>query len=407
VSFTTFFFSYHSDEVNTFLADPEPYLRWFTARYAPFYNFFSWTPAWEMDSWVPNYESNIGRVMRYVQEIDPWKRLQGAHDTALSSWQDWQSILPSQSPSRTIFDSNIRTSPSGDRCLNPYNRAIIAYEHFWETTDTRWPTWTMPRDATEVRRGLWGGLFANLLPIYSEQEEMPVWRGPAAGAGNGVGEDDVKRAYNWWYSNVDYRRPTFDRLNSLVSASAGQICSGIPGEQYVVYDQDGGNITINLSAASGSYSVLWFDPKTGATQSGAEICGGGSRTLSSPFASDSVLLLKAQTVAPQIVTVIASNPNAREPKKSGEFQINRCESTSASLTVSFSLAGSASNGTDYNAIASSISLPAGAASTRITVTPKDDKIREGDETVVLTLTPNTAYGIGSPNSATVTIADND
>jgi hypothetical protein len=408
VSFTTFFFSYHSDEVSAFLANPQPYPRWFTARYAPFYNFFSWSPAWEMDQHVPSFESNVGSVMRYVRSIDPWQRLQGAHDTALSSWQDWQSILPSQWPSRTIFNSNIRTSPAGASCLNPYNKAIIAYEHFWETTDKRWETsWPMPRDATEVRRALWGGLFANMLPIYDEQEEMPVWQGPAAGAGNGVGEPEVKRAYDWWYSNVGYRNPSFDRLNSLVSASAGQICSGIPGEHYVVYDQDGGNITINLSAASGSFSVLWFDPKTGAQQSAENISGGGSRTLSSPFSGDSVLLLKLTASPPPTVTVTASNPNAREPKKAGQFQITRTGSTNAALTVSFSLGGTATNGTDYTGIAGSIILAAGTASKLISVTPKDDKIREGDETVVLTLSPSEAYAIGSPNSATVTIADND
>ncbi|PYK99623.1 MAG: cell surface protein, partial [Verrucomicrobia bacterium] len=52
-------------------------------------------------------------------------------------------------------------------------------------------------------------------------------------------------------------------------------------------------------------------------------------------------------------------------------------------------------------------MPGGAASATITLTPIDDNEVESDETVVLTLSPDAAYNVGSPNSATVTIHDND
>jgi len=41
----------------------------------------------------------------------------------------------------------------------------------------------------------------------------------------------------------------------------------------------------------------------------------------------------------------------------------------------------------------------------ITLTPKDDSLTEGNETVILSLSANSAYDIGSPNSATITIED--
>jgi hypothetical protein len=41
------------------------------------------------------------------------------------------------------------------------------------------------------------------------------------------------------------------------------------------------------------------------------------------------------------------------------------------------------------------------------VRPIDDTIAEPDETVILTLSPNPGYVIGSPNSATVTIHSNE
>jgi hypothetical protein len=43
----------------------------------------------------------------------------------------------------------------------------------------------------------------------------------------------------------------------------------------------------------------------------------------------------------------------------------------------------------------------------VTITPIDDALVEGSETVVLTISPSTRYVVGVPGTATVTIADND
>jgi PKD repeat protein len=52
-------------------------------------------------------------------------------------------------------------------------------------------------------------------------------------------------------------------------------------------------------------------------------------------------------------------------------------------------------------------IAAGSSSTSITLTPVNDSAVEGNETAVLTLSANSTYTVGSPGSATVTIADND
>jgi len=55
----------------------------------------------------------------------------------------------------------------------------------------------------------------------------------------------------------------------------------------------------------------------------------------------------------------------------------------------------------------SVTIPAGASSATVTVTPIDDNQIEGDETVVLTPSSSTGYTAGSPGSATIVIHDND
>jgi len=107
------------------------------------------------------------------------------------------------------------------------------------------------------------------------------------------------------------------------------------------------------------------------------------------------------------VTITASDASAGEPSNTGSFSVARTGSTAASLTVNYGIGGTATNGTDYNSVATSVTIPAGAASAAVTVTPRDDTAQESNETVILTLSSNASYTVGSPSSATVTIADND
>src|SRR5207247_1450031 len=108
------------------------------------------------------------------------------------------------------------------------------------------------------------------------------------------------------------------------------------------------------------------------------------------------------------VSVAATDPEASEPgADSGTFTLSRTGSMASALTVRYSLSGSAANGIDYQSLPTSVTIPAGAASATVTVTPIDDSRTEGDETVVLTLSQDAAYDVGSANSATVTIHDND
>jgi hypothetical protein len=110
---------------------------------------------------------------------------------------------------------------------------------------------------------------------------------------------------------------------------------------------------------------------------------------------------------PQI-SVNASDPTAAEAgPDTGLFTITRTANTNSSVTVSYSVTGSATGGSDYSSIGTSVVIPAGATSVGITVTPTNDLIPECSESVVLTLSSSSSYTIGAPSSATVTIADND
>src|SRR2546429_3562755 len=114
---------------------------------------------------------------------------------------------------------------------------------------------------------------------------------------------------------------------------------------------------------------------------------------------------------PATVSVSASGAASESGPGEGwtNFRFDRSpySGTSAPLTVYFTLGGTAINGVDYEQLSNSVTFPFGVYTTYLRVQPIDDTEVEGDETVVLTISTNSAYTIGSPSGATVTIADND
>jgi Calx-beta domain len=75
--------------------------------------------------------------------------------------------------------------------------------------------------------------------------------------------------------------------------------------------------------------------------------------------------------------------------------------------VYYTVSGTATSGSDYIALPGSVTIAAGSSTATITVTPIDDTIVESDETVIVTLSTNAAYTVGSPSNATVTISSDD
>ncbi len=105
-----------------------------------------------------------------------------------------------------------------------------------------------------------------------------------------------------------------------------------------------------------------------------------------------------------MLAIFAGSDEATESGIRGEFIIRRTGNNASPLSVSLAIAGTASNGGDYTAIATTHNFAAGSSEVRIPVQPLPDATLEGPETVVLTIQPNAAYDLGFSDSATVTIA---
>ncbi|WP_437371427.1 Calx-beta domain-containing protein [Maribacter litoralis] len=116
-----------------------------------------------------------------------------------------------------------------------------------------------------------------------------------------------------------------------------------------------------------------------------------------------------------VAQITASDDTAAESSGAvspGEFTIGLSaqNDTGSSMTINYTISGTAANGTDYTAINNNaVNIPNGQQEVEIDILPINDAIQEGEETVILTLANGTGYVLGSAatRTATVEIDDND
>ena len=112
------------------------------------------------------------------------------------------------------------------------------------------------------------------------------------------------------------------------------------------------------------------------------------------------------TIASPVAGIVASDPLAGEfGPEPGAFTVARTGSTALALTIPIATSGTAINGTTYSALASSVTIPAGAASAVIPIVPIPDLVAQGDRTATVTLGAAGGYVLGENAAATVVVRD--
>lgn len=78
--------------------------------------------------------------------------------------------------------------------------------------------------------------------------------------------------------------------NDLASS---KYCLADAGKEYLVYLPSDGNVSVDLSAATGELAVEWLNPSTGIAQKSQAVLGGARRDFKAPFEGDAVLYIHA------------------------------------------------------------------------------------------------------------------
>jgi hypothetical protein len=124
------------------------------------------------------------------------------------------------------------------------------------------------------RKWVWKSFIRGLNPIFMDPYTDEDW-------------EDIRK-------NLGYTMNYAGRVNLIdmvprVDLSSTGYCIAKEGTDYLAYLPHGGRVILNLSATSGKLAVEWFNPNNGDTTISANIAGGKSHTLKTPFDGDAVL----------------------------------------------------------------------------------------------------------------------
>ncbi|MEZ4714200.1 MAG: DUF6298 domain-containing protein [Caldilineaceae bacterium] len=130
----------------------------------------------------------------------------------------------------------------------------------------------------------------------------PIFMDGYDGSGYGVGGAGFDFDDPNWVSlrrNLGYTRNYANRIHLKAMtphgdlASSGYCLANPAGStaEFLVYLPNGGEVSVDLSAAVGAFSVEWFNPENGATTVGSAVNGGKRQSFTAPFEGDAVLYI--------------------------------------------------------------------------------------------------------------------
>ena len=189
------------------------------------------------------------------------------NDEMLASPADWFSPGSSQWP-------DLKTDP---RAVDGKKVSLLDTDHvFGVRGDQKW---------------VWKAFLRGHNVLFMDPYDDPAWAPILAGQGVGVRDAEACRRA------MGHARRYAGRIDLAASRPAGELastgyCLATPGREYLVYLPDGGDATVDISAAKGRLAVEWMHPITGKITDGGAMEGGAKRTLKAPFGGDAVLYLR-------------------------------------------------------------------------------------------------------------------
>jgi kumamolisin len=173
-----------------------------------------------------------------------------------------------------------------------------------------------------------------------------------------------------------------------------------------------GNDLFRKISSTGVVTTLAGQPEVAGTQnatsSGAQFYNSAGLAMNSSgeiYIADASNNTIRTAIPTPTISVSAPIPNASiVGPAAGQFLVSRTGSTSSSVTVTYSVAGTAVANTDYYPLTGTVTIPVGASTATITVNPLPDANATTSLTVQVTLTGSPITSALNPSPATVTIA---
>ncbi|MGB7934168.1 MAG: DUF4038 domain-containing protein [Gammaproteobacteria bacterium] len=255
------------------------YWRYIIARYTAYnimYNLFG-----EGDEFGTNWHTIVNDFGSMTKTFDPYGHLTSTHltrgpDATLAGYPWYGFIM-------------LQLATSATNSYLNYNKPVINTEYCgYEYVINSWGSCfgTPLIDGNILRPMIWdirgrGGYF-----VYE------TWWGS-----NLTSTGALAAAYaNQFFEN----RTKYWLLESHPELFGGKQGLADPLHEYVVYLKTGGSVSVNLTGASGTFDVEWYNPRTGAVTKKGSVTGGAPRSFTAPDTNDWTLHLAQTEVVPVI-----------------------------------------------------------------------------------------------------------
>lgn len=202
--------------------------------------------------------------------------------------------------------------------------------------------------------------------------------------------------YNW--ANPEFTNLPVTNGDFVVAGDVSEVAP-------LTYTVSGGGSGITAALNGSVLTVTIPANATGGATFTVRATDRGGHTLTRQFVVAAPVV--NVTAKDAVAAEVTAGPRAR--LNNGTFVITRTGPTTSPLPVSYTVTGTATNGTDYALLSGDVTIPAGESSVTLTVTPTDDATVEPVENVTLTLvdTDEMAYLAGPNIAATITLLNND
>ena len=194
--------------------------------------------------------------------------------------------------------------------------------------------------------------------------------------------------------------------NLPVSLTVSENTAG--GRDFVASGNEGSKtVTIPASMTSATYDVPTVDDNMDEPNGSVTVAVNPGTGYTVGTNSSASVTVNDNDATPPTVSFASAASSAAEDAGSVNVAVNLSPAPTSGITVSYTVGGTATSGTDFAALSGSVSAASGATSVNIPVAITDDASDESDETVILTLTTGSGYSVGSTSEHTLTITDND
>nr|NCR42695.1 endo-1,3-1,4-beta-glycanase ExsH [Microcystis aeruginosa W13-11] len=205
---------------------------------------------------------------------------------------------------------------------------------------------------------------------------------------------------------------TFTRTNPTTSALTVNYTIGGTATLNTDYTRTGTTNTVTFAAGSSTATVT-VDPTADTTVEPDEtviltLASGTGYTIGTPNAATGTITNDDVTL-PTITLAVSPSSVNEDGTTNLVYTFTRSGVTTNPLTVNYTIGGTATLNTDYTrtGTTNTVTFAAGSSTATVTVDPTADTIVEPNETVALTLASGTGYTVGTPNTATGTITNDD